>query len=174
MKKSELYSKLKDHLGLKNVNEVPKIDKVVVAMGIGSLVTRKGHKDFEEFERNMRQITGQKPVIVHSKKSISNFKLREGMPVMLRVTLRGQRAYDFLERLNKLVFPRIRDFSWISKRKFDQGGNLSIGIKNYNVFPELGLDDVSIPMGLQITVVPTTANKNDSQKLLEEIWFIFQ
>ena len=111
MKKSELFAKLKDHLNLKNINQDPKVDKVIVAMGIGSLVTRKGHKDFEEFERNLIRITGQKPVLIKSRKAISNFKLREGMPVMLKVTLRGERAYDFLDRFCKLVLPRVRDFS---------------------------------------------------------------
>jgi len=111
MKKSELFAKLKDHLNLKNINQAPKVDKVIVAMGIGSLVTRKGHKDFEEFERNLIRITGQKPVLIKSRKAISNFKLREGVPVMLKVTLRGERAYDFLDRFCKLVLPRVRDFS---------------------------------------------------------------
>lgn len=111
MKKSDIYLKLKERLGFKNINEVPRVDKVIVAMGIGSLVTRKGHKDFDEFEKNLIRITGQKPILVKSKKSISNFKLREGVPVMLKVTLRGERAYDFMERLTKLVLPRIRDFS---------------------------------------------------------------
>lgn len=137
MKKSELFAKLKDHLNLKNINQAPKVDKVIVAMGIGSLVTRKGHKDFEEFERNLIRITGQKPVLIKSKKAISNFKLREGMPVMLKVTLRGERAYDFLDRFCKLVLPRVRDFSGISKKSFDPKGNLNLGLQNYNIFPEL-------------------------------------
>lgn len=155
MKKSELFVKLKDHLNLKNINQAPKVDKVIVAMGIGSLVTRKGHKDFEEFERNLIRITGQKPVLVKSKKAISNFKLREGMPVMLKVTLRGARAYDFLDRFCKLVLPRVRDFSGISKKSFDPKGNLNFGLQNYNIFPELGVDDVTLPTGIQLTVVST-------------------
>jgi large subunit ribosomal protein L5 len=136
MKKAELYEKMKEKLHLKNINETPKIDKVVVAMGIGSLVTRKGHKDFEEFEKNLRTITGQKPHLCKSRKSISNFKLREGLPVMLKATLRKERALDFLERVAKLVLPRVRDFTGISKRSFDPKGNLNFGIVNYAIFPE--------------------------------------
>ena len=174
MKKSELFAKLKDHLQLKNINQVPKIDKVIVSMGIGSLVTRKGHKDFEEFEKNLIRITGQKPVLIRSKKAISNFKLREGMPVMLKVTLRGVRAYDFLDRFAKMVLPRIRDFSGISKKNFDPKGNLNLGLQNYNIFPELGVDDVNLPMGLQLTIVSTAGTPEASQALLQEIGFIFK
>ena len=174
MKKSELFAKLKYHLQLKNINQVPKIDKVIVSMGIGSLVTRKGHKDFEEFEKNLIRITGQKPVLIRSKKAISNFKLREGMPVMLKVTLRGVRAYDFLDRFAKMVLPRIRDFSGVSKKNFDPKGNLNLWLQNYNIFPELGVDDVNLPMGLQLTIVSTAGTPEASQALLQEIGFIFK
>ena len=174
MKKSELFAKLKDHLQLKNINQVPKIDKVIVSVGIGSLVTRKGHKDFEEFEKNLIRITGQKPVLIRSKKAISNFKLREGMPVMLKVTLRGVRAYDFLDRFAKMVLPRIRDFSGVSKKNFDPKGNLNLWLQNYNIFPELGVDDVNLPMGLQLTIVSTAGTPEASQALLQEIGFIFK
>ena len=169
MKKSELFEKMKEKLQLKNINEAPKVDKVIVTMGIGSLVTRKGHKDFEEFEKNLKTITGQKPHLCMSKKSISNFKLREGMPVMLKVTLRKEKALDFLERMTKLVLPRIRDFSGISKKSFDPKGNLNFGITNYALFPEFGVDEVSIPMGLQITVVSTAGNPEKAQIFLEEM-----
>ena len=174
MKKSELFAKLKDHLQLKNINQVPKIDKVIVSMGIGSLVTRKGHKDFEEFEKNLIRITGQKPVLIKSRKAISSFKLREGMPVMLKVTLRGVRAYDFLDRFAKMVLPRIRDFSGVSKKNFDPKGNLNLWLQNYNIFPELGVDDVNLPMGLQLTIVSTAGTPEASQALLQEIGFIFK
>ena len=169
-----MFAKLKDHLQLKNINQVPKIDKVIVSMGIGSLVTRKGHKDFEEFEKNLIRITGQKPVLIKSKKAISNFKLREGMPVMLKVTLRGVRAYDFLDRFAKMVLPRIRDFSGVSKKNFDPKGNLNLWLQNYNIFPELGVDDVNLPMGLQLTIVSTAGTPEASQALLQEIGFIFK
>ncbi|MDR0650437.1 MAG: 50S ribosomal protein L5 [Candidatus Peribacteria bacterium] len=174
MKKAELYEKMKEKLHLKNINETPKVDKVVVAMGIGSLVTRKGHKDFEEFEKNLKIITGQKPHLCKSRKSISNFKLREGLPVMLKATLRKERALDFLERVAKLVLPRMRDFTGISKRSFDPKGNLNFGVVNYAIFPEFGADEVSIPMGIQITVVSTAGNPEKAQAFLEELGFIFK
>lgn len=117
---------LQKQLGTKNINAVPKIDKIIVAVGIGSLATRKSLKDFDEFEKNIQTITGQKARVFKSKKAISNFKLREGLPVMLQTTLRKQRAYDFLDRFVKLVMPRIRDFSGFSEKNFDTQGNFSI------------------------------------------------
>lgn len=165
---------LQEKMGLKNINAVPEIDSVVVTMGIGSIVTRKWHKDFEEFEKNLTKITGQKPHIIKSKKSISNFKLREWMPVMLQSTIRKSRAIDFLDRFCKLVLPRVRDFDGISKRSFDQQGNLNIWIKNYNIFPELGVDAITVPMWVGITIVTTTSDKEQSQMLLEELGFVFK
>lgn len=109
--KNNLKQKMKTALGLKNINEVPFIDKVIVSIGVGSLHTRKGIKDFSEFEKNLTLITGQKPTMVLSKKNISNFKLRSGMPSMLKVTLRGEKAYHFLFKLMSIVLPRVRDFS---------------------------------------------------------------
>ena len=174
MKKAELFEKMKDKLQLKNINETPRVEKVIVSMGIGSLVTRKGQKDFEEFENNMKTITGQMPHLCKSRKAISNFILREGMPVMLKSTLRKERAIDFLERVTQLVFPRIRDFTGISKKSFDPKGNLNFGITNYALFPELAVDSVTIPMGLQVTVVTTAGTPEKAQMFLEELGFIFK
>jgi large subunit ribosomal protein L5 len=109
--KTNIVKNLQKKLDIKNVNAVPKIDKVIVSIGIGSLATRKSLKDFDEFEKVITKITGQKARVYKSKKAISNFKLREGIPVMLQTTLRKQRAYDFLDRFMKLVMPRLRDFS---------------------------------------------------------------
>ena len=161
-------------LGLKNINQAPTLDKVVVAIGVGSLATRKGMKEFAEFEQNLAKITGQKPQMILSKKAVSNFKLREGMPAMLKVTLRKKMAYDFLDRLNAIVMPRVRDFTGLSMRSFDNQGNYSIGIKNYNIFPELHVEDVKTQMGLQITIVPRTNNKQETKAFLEGLGFIFQ
>ena len=115
----EIVPMLKEKLGVKNVNQTPKIDKVIVSIGIGSLATRKSIKDFEEFEKNLKKITGQKPLLIKSRKAISNFKLREGMPVMLKSTLRRDKAYDFLDRFVKVVLPRLRDFNGLSSKSFD-------------------------------------------------------
>lgn len=161
-------------LGDINVNKVPKIDKVIVAIGIGSLVTRKGIKDFSEIERNLTMITGQKPHIVNAKKSVSNFKLREGMPVMMKVTLRGKKAYDFLFKVMTIVLPRVRDFDGLSTKSFDASGNYSFGLPNYSLFPELHPDDVTLPVGLQMSIGTTAENPSDAQVLLEELGFIFK
>ncbi len=172
--KETIQTNLQKKLDIKNVNAVPKIESVVVIMGIWSMVTRKWHKDFEEFEKNLIKITGQKPRLVKAKQSISNFKLREGMPVMLQSTIRWTKAVDFLDRFYKLVLPRIRDFEGTNPKSFDKQWNLNIWVKNYNIFPELWVDDVVVPMGIGITIVTTTNKKEESQALLEEIWFVFK
>jgi large subunit ribosomal protein L5 len=119
------------------------------------------------------KITGQKPVVIKSRQAISNFKLREGMPVMLKTTLRASKAKDFLKRLTSIVLPRIRDFSGISSKSFDAFGNYNLGLKSYALFPEFGLDDVSIPMGLQITITLRSRSIKDSKILMEQYGFIF-
>ncbi|MCX6824476.1 MAG: 50S ribosomal protein L5 [candidate division SR1 bacterium] len=165
---------LQKQLAIKNVNAVPKIDKVIVAIGIGSLATRKSLKDFDEFEKVILKITGQKSRVLKSKKAISNFKLRENMPVMLQTTLRKQKAYDFLDRFMKLVMPRLRDFSGFTDKAFDGQGNFNIGLPNYNIFPELSLDDIVTTMGLQITIVTTTKDNAHAKVLLQALGFIFK
>ena len=171
---TKVVKNLQKQLAIKNVNAVPKIDKVIVAIGIGSLATRKSLKDFDEFEKVITKITGQKARVLKSKKAISNFKLRENMPVMLQTTLRKQKAYDFLDRFMKLVMPRLRDFSGFTDKAFDGQGNFNIGLPNYNIFPELSLDDIVTTMGLQITIVTTTKNNAHAKALLEALWFIFK
>lgn len=148
--------------------------KVVVAMGIGSLVTRKGAKDFADLESNLMAITGQKPHLIKAKTSISNFKLREGLPVMLRVTLRGKKAHDFIERLRTYVLPRMRDFVGLPNRKFDGRGNYSIGFPNQVIFPEIMPEQVTTSMGVQITFATTADTDTDAKALLQELGIIFQ
>ena len=173
--RKDLLPALAKKLNIKNVNAVPKLEKVVVALGIGSLATRKSIKDFDEFEKNLIKISGQKPRITKSKKAISNFKLREGIPVMMQSTLRKDRAYDFLDRFVKLVLPRVRDFGGISEKSFDKWGrSINIGMQTYNVFPELGVEDVVTPMGMQITIVLKSKNVVESKALLESLGFIFK
>lgn len=157
-----------------NINEVPKITKVIVAIGIGSLATRKGVKDFSEVEKNLKMIAGQKPHIIHSKKSVSNFKLREGMPVMMKVTLRGQKAYDFLFKVMSIVLPRVRDFEGLSTKSFDGAWNYNFGLPTYNMFPELHPDDITIPVGLQMSIWTKANSSKDAQVLLEELGFVFK
>ena len=172
--RSNLKKKLQVQLGIKNINQVPMVDKVIVAIGVGSLHTRKWVKDFSEFEKNLALITGQKPSLVLSRKNISNFKLREGMPSMLKVTLRGKKAYYFLFKLMSIVLPRVRDFSWLSNKSFDSNANYSIWIQSYELFPELHPDSITLSTGLQVTIGTNTSNKANSKALLQEIGFVFQ
>ncbi len=171
--KNELNNKLMKKLNITNVNALPKIDKVVVAIGVGSLHTRKGLKDFTEFQTNLAAITGQQSVLINSKKNVANFKLRSGMPSMLKVTLRGKKAYYFLQRLMTIVLPRVRDFAWLSNKSFDHHGNYSLGLKSYEIFPEIHPDKITIPTGLQITIGTNTVSKEHTKVLMQEFWFVF-
>jgi len=172
--KEKIMYELKEKLWKKNIHEVPKIDKVVVSMGIGSLATRKGIKDFSDLEKNLATITWQKPVLIRAKRAVSNFKLRKWMPVMLKVTLRKKRAYDFLERLVKLVLPRVRDFKWVSPRKFDWWWNYNIWFTSQTVFPEIHPDDIKTPMGVQVSISTTADTDEEAKVLLEHLWFVFE
>lgn len=169
----EILPALQKELGVKNVNAVPKITKVVVNAGLGSMYTA-GTKDFTEFTENFKAITGQTPVIKKAKKAISNFKLREGLPNGVMVTLRGDRMYDFLNKLVNVVFPRIRDFRGISRKAFDGNGNYSVGIKEHTVFPEINPDDLVKIHGLQICVNTTAKNDEDALALLTAFGFPFK
>ena len=143
---------------------MPKIKKVVVNVGIGSAVVLKDEKAQESIIKDLTLITGQKPLITLAKKAISAFKIREGMPVGLKVTLRGKRMYDFLFRLINVVLPRTRDFRGLGSKSIDKGGNLSIGIKEHLIFPEISQDDIRRIFGMEITVV---THSKDKEKVLE-------
>ncbi len=171
--KEKIRYDLKEKLWKKNIHEVPSIEKVVVSMWIWNLATKKWMKDFSELESNLAKITWQKPVIVRARKSVSNFKLREWMPIMLKVTLRKEMAYDFLEKLNIYVFERVRDFKWISERKIDDQANISFGFKDQTVFAELTPDEITIPQWLQVTISTTSDKKEETVALLESLWFLF-
>ena len=170
----KILTKIQKDLGIKNFFATPMIDKVIVAVGIWSLATRKWIKDFSEIENNLRKITWQKPYMILSKRSISNFKLRDWMPSMLKVTLRWQKAYDFLSKVAKIVLPRVRDFEWLLIKSFDKEWGYSFWLKSYDIFPELMPDDVNIEVWLQILITTTVKNKEHNKKLLEWLWFIFQ
>lgn len=169
----EILPALQKELGIKNINAVPKITKIVVNAGLGSMYTA-GNKDFTEFTENFKAITGQAPVIKKSKKAISNFKLREGLPNGVMVTLRGERMYDFLNKLVNIVFPRIRDFRGISKKAFDGHGNYSVGIKEHTVFPEINPDDLIKVHGLQVCINTTAKTDEDALALLTAFGFPFK
>ena len=169
----EIAPALLKELGLKNVNAVPKLTKVTVNTGLGSIYT-SGTKAFTEFVNNIAAITGQKPVIKISNKSISNFKLREGMPNGVTVTLRGKKMYDFVDRLVTVVFPRTRDFRGISPKSFDGHGNYAVGIKEHIVFPELNPDGVVKIHGLQVCINTTAKDNDQGLALLKAFGFPFK
>lgn len=169
----EILPAVQKELGIKNVSAVPKITKVIVNAGLGSAYT-SGTKDFSEFVENFKAITGQTPVIRKSTKAISNFKLREGLPNGVMVTLRGERMYDFINKLVHIVFPRIRDFRGISNKSFDGRGNYSVGLKEHTVFPEINPDDLSKIHGLQICINTNAKNDKDALALLTAFGFPFK
>lgn len=170
---ASIAKELATKLWKSNPHLIPRLNKVIVSMGIGSLATRKWVKDFSDLEKNLAQITWQKPYLVKAKKSVSNFKLREGMPVMLSVTLRWPKAYDFIERLVTLVLPRVRDFQWISPKSFDKMANYSLWLKDQSVFPDIKLDEMNTLNWIQITLVPNTDNMIDSRELMKALGFVF-
>lgn len=164
----ELQKKLK----LKNVMEVPKLEKVVLNMGIGTYI-RTGNKDYSVLQEHLALISGQAPVVKFAKKAISNFKLRAGMPVGLTVTLRGDNMYNFLDKLVNVVLPRVKDFRGINKRSFDTEGNYNFGIKEHTIFPEVPQEDVVKNHGIQITVKTTATSKEQWKELLTLMGFPF-
>ncbi len=170
--KKEIAGKLQKDLGLKNTMEVPKLEKVVLNMGIGTYI-RNGNKDYSVLQEHMALISGQAPIVKNAKKAISNFKLRAGMPVGLTVTLRGDNMYNFLEKLVNIVLPRVRDFRGISAKSFDSEGNYNFGIKEHTIFPEVPQDDVVKNHGLQITVKTTAKTPEAGKALLTEMGFPF-
>lgn len=156
----------------KSVMQVPVIDKIVINMGCGDAIANP--KTLDEAVAELTQITGQKPVVTKAKKSIANFKLREGMPIGCKVTLRKEVMYDFLDKLVGISLPRVRDFRGVSKTAFDGRGNYTLGIKEQIIFPEINFDKVNKVRGMDIVIV-TTANTNEEAKaLLEELGMPFQ
>ena len=177
MKISEKYNKevskeLMKELGIKNVNALPKIKKVSINVGIGSYLA--GSKDYSQVMENVTLIAGQKGVLRKARMSVSNFKLREGMPVGISVTLRGKKMDDFLTKLVNIVLPRVRDFRGISAKSFDKQGNYSLGLKEYTVFPEVNPDDVIKIHGLQVTIETTASTQYEGYLLLKKLGFPFK
>ena len=157
---------LKKELGIDNINAVPKVTKVVVSVGLSQGL--KDPKVLETVEQTLTRITGQKPVKAKAKKSISNFKIREGMVVGTMVTLRGQRMWDFLTRLTQTTFPRIRDFRGLGTKSFDGRGNYTLGIKEQMIFPEINYDRIDKVRGMDIIVTTTATTDDEARELLRE------
>lgn len=170
--KKKIIPELKKQFGLKNDLEVPRIEKVVLNVGLGKSL--KDANFLDNVESTLMRITGQKPIKTKAKKSISNFKIRKGMVIGLKVTLRGQRMYDFLEKLVNVVLPRVRDFRGLTAKAIDQGGNLNIGIKEHLAFPEIKADEIEKLHGLEIAVVTTAKSREEGRALLVAFGFPFK
>ncbi len=162
---NEIKADLRKELGIENVNAVPKIEKVVVNMGVGAAIQNK--KIIEDAVKELEAITGQKPVVNRAKKSIAGFKLREEMPIGTSVTLRGDMMYDFLNRMINVALPRVKDFRGISGKAFDGRGNYTLGIKDFLIFPEIDFNKVEHVKGMNVTIVTTANNDNDAKSLLK-------
>ena len=161
---TKLRDELKNKLGLKNIFEVPKITKIVVNIGVGEAASDS--KKIESATTDLTTITGQKPIITKAKKSIAGFKLRKGVNIGCKVTLRKDRMYEFLDRLIYIALPRVRDFKGLSKKSFDGSGNYSIGIKEQIIFPEINYDKIDKVRGMDVSIVTSTNNKNHAFELL--------
>jgi large subunit ribosomal protein L5 len=161
----EVVPQLKEKFGYSNMMQVPKLEKIVLSIGLGEAV--RDPKALESAENDLTAISGQKPVITQAKKSIASFKLRAGMPIGLMVTLRGTRMYDFLDKLINITLPRFRDFQGVSRTSFDNRGNYNLGMGEQIVFPEIEYDKVDKVRGLQVTIVTTANADEEAMGLLE-------
>ena len=167
-----LRSQLQDELGLGNVMQVPRLDKVVINMGVGAATGQASL--LEGAVRDLTTIAGQKPVITRAKKSIAGFKLREGNAIGTKVTLRGDRMWEFMDRLISIAIPRIRDFRGLNPRSFDGNGNYTFGLTEQLVFPEIDYDSIDQPRGMDITIVTTASTDAEGRALLLAMGFPFK
>jgi large subunit ribosomal protein L5 len=170
--KTEIVPALGKQLGLKNVNQIPKLEKIVVNMGVGAAVADS--KQLDAAVGDLRAITGQQPRICRAKKSIASFKLRTGMPIGAKVTLRGERMWEFLDRLLSTAIPRVRDFRGISLTSFDGRGNYSLGVTEQLIFTEIDYDKVDHVRGMDITLVTTAKNDEAARALFDALGFPFK
>jgi large subunit ribosomal protein L5 len=168
----EILTKLKETLGRDNHLSLPRLEKIVVNMGVGSAIQEKKHMEFAVDA--LTQITGQKPIITLARKSVAGFKLREGMPIGCKVTLRRQRMYEFLDRLISIALPRVRDFRGVSDTAFDGNGNYSVGLSEQLVFPELNPDRFTRVQGMNITLCTSVTSNDEALELLREFGMPFR
>ena len=169
---NEVKNQMVEKFGYKSVMQIPTIDKIVINMGIGDAVSNS--KVLDEAVAELALITGQKPVITRAKKSIAGFRLREGMPIGCKVTLRGERMYDFLDKLVSISLPRVRDFRGVSKKSFDGRGKYTLGVKEQLIFPEIDFDKVNKVRGMDIVVVTTANTDEEARELLTQLGMPFQ
>lgn len=169
--KETVKPSLMKEFGYTSVMECPKLEKVVINLGVGDAITNP--KALEEAVSELMQISGQKPVITKAKKSIANFKLREGMAIGTKVTLRGERMYDFLDKLFNISLPRVRDFHGVSTTAFDGRGNYTLGVKEQLIFPEINFDKVSKVRGMDVVIVTTAKTNKEAYELLAQLGMPF-
>ena len=165
--KAEVAPALMKQFGYKSVMEIPKIDKVIVNVGCGE--ARENAKVLDSVASDLSQITGQKPIITKARKSVANFKLREGMPIGAKVTLRGEKMWEFLDRLFNVALPRVRDFQGINPNAFDGRGNYALGVKEQLIFPEIEYDKIDKIRGMDIIIVTTAKSDEEGRALLEKV-----
>ncbi len=169
---SRVRAELKDSLGLGNIMQVPRLSKIVINMGVGRATQQKSL--IEGAMRDLEIIAGQKPVVTRAKKSIASFKLREGQEIGAKVTLRGDRAWEFLDRLLAMAIPRIRDFRGLSPRSFDGHGNYTFGVTEQLIFPEIDYDRIDTTRGMDITIATTARTDDEGRALLAAFGFPFR
>jgi large subunit ribosomal protein L5 len=168
---NEVRKKLADQFGIKNPMAIPKVEKVVLNMGVGEAI--QNIKVLDNAVDELATITGQKPVVTKAKKSIASFKLREGQSIGARVTLRGEKMYEFLDRLINIALPRVRDFRGVPTKSFDGRGNYTLGIRDHLIFPEIDVAKVDKSKGMNITIVTTAKNDEQARFLLRELGMPF-
>lgn len=169
---NEVSPALVSKFGYTSVMQVPKVDKIVINMGVGDAV--QNTKSLDAAVEELTTIAGQKPVVTKAKKSIAGFRLREGMPIGAKVTLRGERMYEFLDKLISISLPRVRDFRGVSKKAFDGRGNYTLGVKEQLIFPEIDYDKVSKVRGMDIVIVTTANSDEEARELLTQFGMPFQ
>ena len=169
--KKEIMNKLKDKFKYKNQFEIPKLEKVVINMGVGEAV--KDNKKIDTAASELAAITGQKPIMTKSKKANASFKLREGMPIGVKVTLRKNKMYEFVDRFINIALPRVRDFRGINPKSFDGNGNYALGLKEQFVFPEIEFDNVDSARGMDIIFVTSAKSDDEAKELLKGFDFPF-
>ena len=170
--RQEVIKKLSDKFGYKTVMQVPRIEKITLNMGVGEAVDDK--KVLENAVKDMTAISGQKPLITKVRKSVAGFKIREGYPIGCKVTLRGERMWEFLERLISIAMPRIRDFRGVSSESFDGRGNYSMGVREQIIFPEIDFDKVDAVRGLDVTITTSAKTDEEARELLAAFNFPFR
>jgi large subunit ribosomal protein L5 len=167
----DVRKKLQDEFKIENIMAVPKIEKIVLNMGIGEAISNM--KVLDNAVEELNSIAGQKPIVTKAKKSIASFKLREGVPIGTMVTLRSEKMYEFLDRLINIALPRVRDFRGVPTRAFDGRGNYTLGIRDHLIFPEIDYSKVDKPKGMNITIVTTATNDEHARSLLRELGMPF-